>query len=222
MKGVDSAYISKGAAFIVIFERIFLHRSTFKNETVSAIEVFPFLANTCLQDLSISNLIVKNMSKKVMKKSSKTIFIESFSIEVCVLVKPIQASSTADLMLLFSYENNIKDSPRPILGFQFKNLIDDVSISMVNEEIKKFKTAVMASRSHAPLNADCKALFVIVMTGKGTKEVEKLRGEVFDNRSSIKGLNIPNHMQLLILLDSDVSKFINEVNLENLRNLNTI
>ena len=58
-----------------------------------------------------------------------------------------------------------------ILVFQFKNMFDVLSISMINEEILKFVTAVEASRRNFTNktiynNADCKALFVIVITGQ--------------------------------------------------------
>ena len=159
-----------------------------------------------------------------MKNSEKCIFQEPISKDDCILLKPIRDSRTADRIILFQSNNDTMDGPKPILGFQFKNMFDALSISMINEEILKFITAVEASRINFTNktiynNGDCKTLFVIVITGKGTKDVEDLRGKILEKHNTVNGLGVPDNIQLLVLSENDASDFVGFENFNALRHI---
>jgi hypothetical protein len=65
-------------------------------------------------------------------------------------------------------------------------------------------------------------LFVLILAGKGTEEVEKLSGKILSskfNEEQLNGLVIPECTELLILDEKDIQTFLKKGILYDLRQL---
>jgi len=95
----------------------------------------------------------------------------------------------------------------------------------LRDELRKFSTLLLVRNKVSSLKNH--ALFVLVLTGKGTDEIEKYRGNVIDSkliaslekRENIEELKLPVPFQILILTNDDNEALFGRENLSVLKEI---
>jgi hypothetical protein len=219
-------FISKGAAFEVVFQKMVILRCNFHCEPTKASEAFFFLKNTCLQDLYMTKLSMFKLTDRVTKDSDISFYDKALSIPGCVLVKSAPQSSSEDMAVLFPQRNF--NNIRPLLSLQLKNWKDPFGLSDLQSEVNKSELFVEAcrmkskSKRTSKIKTGATALLVIALTGpttEGRTGLSDIRGRVLDTRNAPEGLKIPSGMQVLVLTQQDVSKFIGWENFQALKEI---
>lgn len=207
LAGLDSSLVSKGDALETVVQKIIQVRCSFKYQCTVK-EAFPFLSETCLKNVVISENIKTYLSdKRISKKSAPKYDVRFLQEEGLVLYRTAPKSAHADVILSFPHTSNV--SPRGICGFQCKNYPNSVlTTSVVQEEIDKFANLMEGSRGGFEGSAGNNAVLVIVLNGgRGDAHVEKHRGKILTSESG-RAFNIPAGLELVILSKVEVTDFL--------------
>lgn len=220
IRDVNPYIVAKGDAFeeltigMVLMHSAFSHRGIirFLSETGSC------FSNRDLSDLRTSSIY--RLKHKVYN-GSNCIDLLNRATDSTFIAKSVRADDFVDFTILYKLVSG--EQIRRCIGFQCKAEKANIGLKTVKEEIAKFAVFVATSRSIPNLspaeNSSTTALFVIVMSGQGTREVEDLRGVVWDSASEqelVQQLEIPVGLQVLILSKSQVIQLLLAANLENI------
>ena len=227
--GLDSAFIDKGKALEVVLERMITLRCNFRGTPIRIEEALPFLVNrkTCVSNMFIRPLVSHKVVSKITSNTTLKTYQE-FLFNSSILGKDVLftfpgMSETADEIIKLG---------NMLICYQCKNLNDTSNFGLpaLNVEIKKTSKIVNAYRPHTTsgkksnkseeITEGPSAVFVLVLTGKGTEDIESMRGIVYNSESSKKTtLKIPPNMEVLVLTEEDMEILLGRLNLEVLRNL---
>jgi hypothetical protein len=145
------------------------------------------------------------------------------NVSLSLIVQSVAKDSFADFLILCKLEPG--DEVRRVIGFQCKAMESNIGINEVNKEIAKFAAFVDASRrswtasDHENNQPPNTAVFVILLTGSGTQEVEKLRGKLLSKSHDHLNIQIPVGMEVIIPTEYSVKNFIFEVNFDQVSNI---
>ena len=181
----------------------------------SVSQLIPFLSETRIANEDYSGLEYIFMNKRANSDRHPTFENDAtISPRGCFLIIPTSKSSLPDLVTLLP----IKKKSRYFIGWQMKNYTTALlEISTLGKEIKKFSDVLTGQ--------GCKGgVFVILLNGMGTAEVESLRGRVI-NRETLPILEqqyqgatklkdifteLPHTVELLIPTQDDLKDYFGE------------
>jgi hypothetical protein len=225
LKSINMVFVDKGKALEAVTEAMIKLRANFKAGKVPIENVFTFLQfrQSCLSNLMIGPVSSVQIASKITANTSnetyRSIFLTNENEDVLLTLPP--KSPTMDISFLFQIPKLFQ--PRKQLAIQCKNVNSGFDIKSLNEEISKVRKMTSMYYESSQSNIEhAHMLFVIILTGEGTKDIESLRGPIFRSTSSeltSKGISLPNYMELLILTNIDMELFFGTENLKALRSL---
>jgi hypothetical protein len=218
----NSAYVDKGKALEVVTERIILIRSIIRSGKTKISDVLPFLREmrTFLNKLLIGQLVKIDCNLVVTSQTTydqlKPFLMTNKNNDI--LLKFKEKSSSMDMCIRLAYDEG---SPIFLIAIQCKNVLVGFSTEDLKSEIKKVFKFICLDQSGGN-NQHFKCLFVLVLTGSGTKNIELLRGKIIESTSEINleyDLGIPDNMQVAVLSKHQMKYFLGQENLQVLINL---
>ena len=218
----NSAYVDKGKALEVVTERVILIRSIIRSKKTKISDVLPFLRE-------MRTFLNKSLIGKMMKIdcnltiNTQTTYDELKSFLITnknndILLKFKEKSSSMDLCIRLAYDEGL---PVSLIAIQCKNVLVGFSIADLKNEIKKVLKFIFSDKNGGDIQ-NYKCLFVLSLTGSGTKNIELLRGKVIESTSGINmeyELEIPDNMQVVVLSKKQMQEFLGQENLRALEKL---
>ena len=223
LKTIYPAFLDRGKALELVLQYMISLRSNFRDQKVPITEVLPFLQNR----ISWANKMIVGPFKsisldfKVTRRTKATkirnaVFKAESIQDEDILLSFVPESATVDLCLWFDHAT---------VGLQCKNIKKGFSMNNLRDELRKFSTLLLVRNKVSSLKNH--ALFVLVLTGKGTEEIEKYRGNVIDSKliasleksENIEELKLPVPFQVLILTNDDNEALLGRENLSVLKEI---
>jgi hypothetical protein len=223
LKTIYPAFLDRGKALELVLQYMISLRSNFRDQKVPITEVLPFLQNR----ISWANKMIVGPFKsisldfKVTRRTKATkirnaVFKAESLQDEDILLSFVPKSATVDLCLWFDHAT---------VGLQCKNIKKGFSMNNLRDELRKFSTLLLVRNKVSSLKNH--ALFVLVLTGKGTEEIEKYRGNVIDSKliasleksENIEELKLPVPFQVLILTNDDNEALLGRENLSVLKEI---
>jgi hypothetical protein len=208
LRNISPAFMDKGKALENCVEASILYRCNVPIKTSDSKSVvsshFPELLNTSVANEIISEIKLSRMDEKVTARNFdcqlRSLMMQDLS--SCILVRASDRSHMPDLMILLP---SLIPNDRLIIGWAVKNYPNTpLGLSVIIKESCLFVKAMST--------LGCRGgLLVIVVNGKGTAAVESLRGRLLKSDDALpKGLVFPSNMQVLVLSQKQVQRFLGQ------------